>query len=55
MVVDDFLIPNVHHSVLAALTNTSSDFEISALGMIETRFLLLRLLRPRIQQPRRLM
>ncbi len=36
MVVDDFIIPNVHRSVVAALTNTSSELEADALGMIET-------------------
>lgn len=36
MVVDSFILSNVHKSVLSAITNTSSDYEMGALGIIET-------------------
>jgi len=34
--VDDFVIPNVHHSVFPALTATTRIKEIDSLGIIET-------------------
>lgn len=36
MVVDEFILANVHSSVFPAITNTVSEFEVKALGMIET-------------------
>lgn len=35
-VVDHFILPNVHHQVITALTATTSVAEIKALGIIET-------------------
>lgn len=35
-VVDDFILPNVHPDVLAAITATSAPQEIHSLGVIET-------------------